>query len=396
MRIAPFVLCLLIGAAGAGPARAAQPAIIATTDDGNLALVLPDPGSLLPTPIVNGVTGLPVGARPHGVGYINDREALVADFFPTPQLFRVSTDTLSVLSTIPVPLRTNGTGTVAVSPDGGYAIFAGSAGTPPVGQAVVIRAPFDSNSAQTPLSLPGAVRTFNTQAIAFAQNGRAFICHTAGVSVLDPPYSSIAFTIAVARPNGSNCVLRGDQQRLIVTNNQATGGLAVYDAPFSASSTAQLIPAPAGVGFLGGLGFSPDGTALLVAQIVRPTGSTADQARLFVLREIPMPPFIAWTEIMLPDAIRGNACVGTSTLCPGFEDIAVNAAGDLALVTGNSVASTIGRAPLVAITSPFDDMNRVVHAVALGNPNDSTHGRGAGSVRFLPPGLPIFSDGFEQ
>jgi hypothetical protein len=135
---------------------------------------------------------------------------------------------------------------------------------------------------------------------------------------------------------------------------------------------------------------------LLVGQQNRPNGSTDARARLFVLRETMGPPGVSWTEIMLPSEITGSTCIGSTTVCPGFEDLDINVAGDLAIVTGNSSTFGTARAPLLVVRNPFDDMNRVTFAVAVGDVNANTHGRGTGSVRFLPPGLPLFRDGFED
>ena len=392
MRIAALFLAFL---AACPIAARAEPVIASTDGDGALVVVLPDAGNALPMPQFDLVGGFPVGARPHGAGYVSDTEALVADF-GTPRLFRVSATLGTVLATIDVPSRTNGNGTVAISPDGNAAIFAGNVGAVPnqQSQVAVIRAPFIAGATQNALALPGNVRGFNTQAVAFDAAGRAFICHTAGVSVVDPPYSTVAFTMAATRPNGSNCALRRDGGRLVVTDNVGSVSLAIYDAPFTAASVPLLVPAPAGVGFLSALGPSPDGTALLVAQLDRPTGTVTERARLFIVRETIAPPGVTWDEIALPAALQGNNCVGTSTACPGFEDMAVNQAGTVAIVTGNSVPAN-GRAPLLVVRNPFDDATRETFAVTVGDPASNTHGRGAGSVRFLPPGLPMLRDGFE-
>ena len=61
--------------------------------------------------------------------------------------------------------------------------------------ASVISAPFNASSTITPITLPGSIAGYQTQAIVFNSAGRAFVYNTAGISVLDPPYSSVAFTI---------------------------------------------------------------------------------------------------------------------------------------------------------------------------------------------------------
>ena len=379
--------------------HAAQPAILGTFEDGDIAIAFADPGANLPTPVQE-LVELPAGSLPHGVAYIAQDEALIADFGTPARLYRVTGSNGALLATIPVPGKRFGNGTIAVSPDGNTAIFAGEATIDGVNlaQAVVLRAPFDGTGSQHALALPGVVQSFNTQAVAFAPDGRAFVCNAAGISIVDPPYTSVAFTWPQPETGGTNCLMRRDGGRLAVTRRAGGAGIAFYDAPFTPASAPLFVPAPAGAGTLSALGVSPAGDALLVGQIVRASGDTTNpHARLWVLRQVAGPPGVSWEEIPLPSSISGSTCIGASTLCPGFEDMDVSLDGTLALVTGNSSLQPgfTARAPLVAIRNPFDTATRAVFAVTIGDMSVPNHGRGTGSVRFLAPNLPLMRDGFE-
>jgi hypothetical protein len=398
-------LALLLLASNAVCAQTNQPAIVTTFEDGNLAATFAEPGVGLPAPLQLTVPGLPSGARPHGAAYITQDQVLVADFRAPARLYRISVGANRLLNEIPVAARANGNGAIAVSPDANYAIFAGeivgTGGAASVPDAAVLQAPFDGTGRQTSLSLPGRVRTFNTRAVAFAPDGRAYICHTTGVSVLDPPYASVSFTLAHDEPNGVGCAMRPDGGRLVVARRAAGAALALYDAPITAASTPLVVPVASGIGIMTPVGFSPDGNALLAGQIFRPVGSSAPNARAFVVRAQATPPGLDWEEITLPTQATGSSCVGASGtpgLCPGFEDLDISADGRLALLTGNSSVAPgdfFGRAPLVAITNPFDAATRASFAVAIGDAGNDTHGRGTGSVRFVEPTLPLMRDGFE-
>ena len=373
-----------------------EPVVLGTFSDGNLAVVLPAPGVLLPAPTQVVAAGLPADARPHGVAHRFADEALFADFF-LPRIFRVRVSTGQLIGTIALPGRTSGNGSIAFAPDGDTALAIGErneSGQPLTAESVVIRGLAGGNPTVTPLSPALRVRRFVTGAIAFAPNGRAFVCHVDGVAVLDPPYSSIAFNVALPSNTGTSiCRVSPDGQRLFVTRGGA--GIGVVDAPFSPASAPTTILAPPGAGALGPMAVSPDGNAVLVGQVART--SAGNNARLFIVRA----PFTAAStmqEITLPATVAGTNC-GTGTQeCPGFEDMDASIDGSLAILTGNSSvvdAGFIGRAPLVVLRNPFNDATREILAVAIGNPAASTHGRGTGGVRFQPPDLPLFGDSFE-
>jgi len=65
----------------------------------------------------------------------------------------------------------------------------------------------------------------------------------------------------------------------------------------------------------------------------------------------------------------------------GFEDVGISADSSLAIITGNSSGAA---APAAFIEAPFNAAGATVHTVDIIGPPP---GRGAGAVRFLPPGL---------
>ena len=117
----------------------------------------------------------------------------------------------------------------------------------------------------TPVTPALRVRGFVTAAIDFAPDRRAFVCHTAGVSVLKPPYTTVEFTMAFPTivQSPSMCRLTRDGGRLFVTRVLSEtvampNGVRTTAAPFSAQSTFVNMPAPAGVQGLGPMAVSPD------------------------------------------------------------------------------------------------------------------------------------------
>jgi hypothetical protein len=323
----------------------------------------------------------------------------VADF-TQPTLSRLRVRSATVTGTIALTPRTNASGTVAVSPNGNFALSFGesAASSPGIAETAVVNG-FGSGKLQVMEGPPNLlVRRFVTAAIDFERSGRAFVCHTSGVAALDPPYTSVAFNVALPQTlSTSACRLSRDGQRLFVT--RAGSAVGVVNAPFSAASPFVVINAPAGTGALGPIGVSPDGNAVLIGQVF-PASAGQTKARLFLLRA-PYTAAAPMQELTLPAAITGNTCVAApsgTTLCPGFEEISISPDGQLALISGNSSlvdSFATGHAPLLAIEHPFDDANRVMHAVTVGTAGQNSEGRGTGGVRIEPTDLRIFANGFE-
>ena len=211
----------------------------------------------------------------------------------------------------------------------------------------MFQAPFTAPTA-TSIALPGSVASYQTQAIAFNGASRAFIAHSAGISVLDPPYTSIAFTIpgsfeAIAiSPDGNTLLLSALSQTI-----------SIFTGPFSAGSTPTVLTI-AGAAGLDGVAITPDGSRALVTQGL---GGSA----LYSIAA----PFTASSAVeQLPLAGMGAT-----------EDVSISADGLYALTTGNSgPAMGMFRAPFTT-------------AGVTACPLPVTGGRGAGAVRFLPTAL---------
>lgn len=381
------VLVLALGLLFAlGSRPAAAQAIFGTAGDGNLAVLLPSPGTNLPTPEQRAVTGLPSDAFPHGVSVIGSDQAVIADFNRSRlHVVRVSTGTL--VRTIPTTGTYDGTGTIAVSPRLDVMIGAGSTYSSPNWRPTfaLIRAPFD-NPVITPLAIEGHVASYQTQAIVFDRNGRAFILTRPNfdpqnppasiqgwVNVLDPPYSSVAFRMPVENIGSGALAITPDGSTILTTaTSDDAGRVYVFRAPFSASSVPEVLTI-AGTDGLDGINCTPDGLRCLVVSAFSP--------RLFSIAA-PFGSGSAVEEIALPQAI-----VASET---GFEDVAISNDGQLALITGNSGKDESGQGgglPGLFVKAPFTRSGAQPFAVQI------LGGRGAGSARFVacPPPIPPLS-----
>lgn len=380
------LLPLLAAALLAGPA--AGQAIFGTAGDGNLAVAFPNPSGL-PNPAQTTVTGLPANAQPHGVSPLDTDRAIVSDFGNS-RLFVVRISTSQVLSTIDAGATFNGTGTIALNPAGDALLCSGSAvsGGNLVSSAAVVRNPRTTPAVQA-LRVSGVTRSYQTQGIVFDATGRAFVSHTNGISVLDPPYTSEAFVIAIPNPSPSTPVagalaITPDGTTLLhadfYDSNGATSGgngrVRVIRAPFSASNTGVLLPIPGGEG-LDGVAVTPDGQKALVASAWSPKvwAISAPFGEASAVEEIPLP-----ADFRATDA--------------GFEDISISVDGQLALITGNSARDSEtgagGRLPALFLKAPFTRAGAQPFAVTVGS--GDRIGRGAGSGRFVAceaPAAPV-------
>lgn len=297
-------------------------AILGTAGDGNLAIVLQTPNSGLPTPAQVAVPGLPSGASPHGVGYFGADNALISDFGNS-RIFNVQISTASLVSTITTSPSYNGYGSIAVAPSLSFALACGST------TLSVVHAPFVAGASITPVSLPGQIAPYQTEAISFAPSGRAFVYTTAGISVLDPPYSAVAFTIPVAGNGGSGALAVSPDGNTILVTKLSTV-VEIFTAPFSVASTGTTL-AIAGAAGLDGIQMTPDGTKALVADGFAALSAFAISAPFTaasVVEALPIP----------------ASCTG------GFEDVGISADGQLAVFTGNSAGP---RLPAAFVRAPF-------------------------------------------
>src|SRR5512132_1818218 len=81
------------------PVAVLAQAIVGTSDGSNQIVVFPSPNTGLPAPAQFNVPSLPVGARPHGVGYFGSDNALVSDFGNS-RVYNVQISTHALVSTI--------------------------------------------------------------------------------------------------------------------------------------------------------------------------------------------------------------------------------------------------------------------------------------------------------
>ncbi len=329
-----------------------QPAILTALSASNRAVVFPDPGNAPTTQ--NLVLGLPSDAQPQGVAYYGSDNALISDFRKS-RIFVVKVSTAALLDTInTAPAGYDGTGTIAIAPNLTTALAMGNSPS-----LYVIQAPFNASSTITKITLPGSIANYQTQAIVFNNAGRAFVYTTAGISVLDAPYTSVAFTIPVANGN-SGAIAISPNGNTLLTTDASSNQVRIFQAPFSAASTSTLLTIPGGNG-LDGIMVTPDGTkAIVVSGFVRQAAAiSAPFSSSSTVETLPLP--------------SGG---GTN----GFEDVGISADSQLVILTGNSATD-----PAVLIKAPFTAAGATSSLVPIqGVVNPA---RGAGSVRFLPAGL---------
>jgi hypothetical protein len=295
-------------------------------------------GSCPATVTANTVTG---GAgQSHGVGFYGTDFALVS-YFSQSQVRNVQLSTANVLNTINSSPY-NGQSSIAIAPSLSYAIAATGAA------AYIFQAPFSAPTITT-VALPGAVASYQTAAIVFNAASRAFIAHSAGISVLDPPYTAVAFTIP---GNFESVAITPDGNTLLATDLGTTVG--IINGPFSAASTTAFLTVPGSSG-LDGITVTPDGSRALAIQAsgTSPLWSIAA-------------PFTTTSTI---DSIALPGGLGN------FEDLSVSSDGLYVLTTGN------GSGPMGMVRGPFTAAGATACSLAV------TGGRGNGAVRFLPPGL---------
>ena len=339
-----------------------QPAILTTTETTNRIVVFPNAY----TPDVqNLVPGLPAGARPFAVSFFDPDHALVSDF-DGHRIYVVRISTASIVSTIemsvttPDPLtRYDGTGTLVVAPDRTRALAIGEDNL-----LHVINAPFDSNSVVTDLCMPGFVSSNATQAIVFDNTGRAFVHHSEGITVLDPPYASAAFTIPLPGGTGdSGIVISQDGNTLLTTIGlgSVAGNVArIFQAPFSAASTPTTLSIPNSFG-ASGIRIAPDGASAILLNFGRRQAFAvfAPFSVNSLVEEIPLPP-------------------GENL---GFGDLDISADSRISILT-RSGAQPANQA--VSIRAPFGTASVSASVPVAGVVNPSS---GLGSIRFMPRGL---------
>ena len=228
--------------------------------------------------------------------------------------------------------------------------------------------------------MPGKFGPGQTHAIAFDPNtGRAYVAHSNGVTVIDPPYdaASIAFTIplpAVADPSNSasrSVALSPDATTLLLTSGGATPGtnlVTIIHAPFSASSASeQLIVTHASE--LRAIAFTPDGSRALAVDAVASGG----QGQVFAISA----PYASNSHVEWLHLPAGGQNLG------GFGDIEISPDGRIAALAGGCIGDGC---PLVTLSAPFTEAGfgiETMNVPHLPYPYYSP-GRGTGTVHFWP------------
>lgn len=327
-------------------AQVSQPAMLTTGDASNSIVRYNDP--LNAPGDQTFVPGLPSGASPQAIAYAGNDRVLVGDFNNS-RIFVVRASDGALLSTINTSAAGyGGSGSIAVSPQHDVALASGGSSS-----VKIIHAPFDSSSNITSVTLPGSIPVYSTSCIVFDSTGRAFVRHSTGISVLDPPYTSVAFTMTLDTGPRPSITITPDGNTLLATgSNGITSYIFIYHAPFSASSTFQLLPGFSGVE---GIRITPDGTKALavgseshiVGAISAPFSSSSN------IQSLVLPP--------------GSA---------GFEHVAISDDGQTAILTGRNNTE-----PPVLIRGPFTHADAVSSDLPVNGPNP---GRGGGAVIFLP------------
>lgn len=346
------------GASPTPPPSGPQLAIYTTTESSNRIVIFPDVND--PSNQTR-VQGLPVNAKPHGADFFAPDGAVVADAGRS-RFFVIRPSTATLLSIVDTP-GYEGWGTIAVAPSLDVALAAGSAlpsADPASRNLNVIQGPFGPSSTVRTLSLPSPILPHQTQAITFDSTGRAFVYHQTGISVLDPPYASIAFTIPLSNPSSGAITITPDGNTLLATT-LSLSQVRIFHAPFSAVSTPDLLTIPGGEN-IDGIKVTPDGsTALVVSSLERHVASiSAPFSSASIVETLTIPPALQQQN--------------------GFEDVGISSDGQFAMLGGDSLVD-----PPVIIRSPFS----AAGAVATNQPilGVADPARGQGCARFAPPGL---------
>lgn len=353
-RAAPALIALAL-AIGTWPSPARGAAVVTTAFGANDIVIYPTPNAGLPNPAAIPVSGLPADAHPQGVSCFQPDTCLVSDNGNF-RIFVVRVSTASVVDTIDTHSALYaGGGTLAVNPQHTFALaldpFFAS------GQVTVIAAPFTSSATITRVFINGVLNG-GTQSIVFAPSGRAFVCTGTSIAVIDPPYSALAFTMALPAQSGcSELAITSDGGVLLAPSAHQVN---IFTAPFTAGSTAAVLPLPQ-ADFLAGAAVTSDGTKALV---VDQNGDA-----LWAISA----PFSAASPVEK---------IALPPLFPTLRQIAISPDDELAIVTGSGGASP--RAAFVR--RPFTSAGATAFDVFIEG------GIGIGGASFLgpagPPGPP--------
>ena len=371
-----------------------QPAVITRSGhrSGAEALIFPRPHENLPNPEQVPVTGVPNVAG--GVGSLAfcaaDKVIMAQATVEGGETGSGSiwfssvvsiVDLASASSVATIPMRDyGGWGTIAAPPS--YNVVLASSNTEWYGYrdlssnvVHVIRPPFNASASVKKTRIPGFIQPYQQNAIAFdPKTERAFIFHNdlagegGGISVLDPPYSRVEFTIPCPWWDGDVAITPDGKTLLVTGIHDGQEGVGVYHAPFSPASRRERLPL--GTGEYGpysafGVAITPDGSTAIVtsnwgyrkAFAIRAPFNAASQ-----VEELPLPPDVQW---------GGD----------NFESVDISPDGQLAILAGGDWNDA---EPAVFIRAPFTAAGATSYNVAIPG------GRANGAVRFRPAGV-VFS-----
>ncbi len=261
-----------------------------------------------------------------------------------------------------------GTGALQFSPDGRTLMAAGGsnfrilelAGPAAAGAEAAAGSGTEALPSVRTLVIPGSIiPLFAPPAIAFDPlTSRAHVCTSSGIVVLDPPYTSVAFTVPLAAPP-SNCAgvaVTPDGSRIAATRNNNT--VRFFAGPLTAGSTPETLAVPIiGSGpNLVGVAFARDGSKLVAA---------ANSAPDLYLVEPPYGSASTVTKVTIPGVGAAN----------GWTDVAFKPDNGGAVVTGAATPAAAADTGMAVGAFPFGsgDFSRVT----------VPGGRGAGVARFL-------------
>lgn len=298
------------------------------------------------------MTGLPANANPEAITFFGNDAALVVDGGLS-QVFVIQPSTGTLLSTIVLPFGCSGVGAsfetpLVVSPQGDYAVIA--SGT----KLCAIQAPFNSSSTVTTMTLSGTAPAL-VRAAAMDSNDRLFVRTTAGISVLDSPYTAETFNIPYSLSFFGSIDITPDGNTLIVTHQLSVGSrFLIYTAPFSATSTP----------------VEKTGNTGLVAAAIAPDG----QKLIYVVNT----PFdhIVRTLYAPFDATSTGETLQMPANYTGCADIGFSADSSMAILS-ECAASTKN----VLIRAPFTNAGAQSSFLSVAAQPDNG---GSGSARFLP------------
>ncbi len=374
-----FALAAVLAAANVTVAHAQELVVTTGVDPvapahGRPVLVMPDAGAGWPAPARNFIAPTVVPLNTQGLAFVAQDRVLVSQL-RSQNVRLLDTTTLAEIDTLTIPviggIMYDGTGTLAVNPARTH-VLALTDRT----RLWVIGAPFDHTAPVTTVALPGFGATYHARSIAFdATTGRAFVALHNGIVAIDPPYTSVAFTIPVTPlpPDlfgvvpTSPIALSPDGATLVSPDNgKAT--LRIYHAPFSAASVPDVATIAGAT--LDSPVFTPDGSKLLIVDLAA--------AKVYALS----PPYSATVTVdTLAFTVTG--------VTHGFEDIDISSDGQLAALSGEGSHTTD---PVVLLRAPFTSAGVTAIGVKipiLADPYDADVGRGDGAARFWPTPIPV-------